>query len=338
MATLSDVASHAGVGIGTASRVVNGSPQVSPEMRLRVQAAILAIGYEPTPRRRNEQVRSTGVVGVLIPFFDEPSSVLRVRGVVDQLQPHRLRVLLHQVTSPAQAREAAMELSSDSTLDALLVISLPLTDADAGYLGAAPAPVVLLDTRVPDGAGWAAPTVCIDDRAGGALATRHLLDLGHRRIGFIGEPANNPFGFTSSAQREAGFFSELAAAGFVVDRALVRHAPHLRAAARQLATDMLALAEPPTAIVAASDVQAVGVLEAAAALGVEVPRQLSVIGFDDIELASLMGLTTVRQPLELSGRRAADLVVQAVGATPLSPFTDEMSLELVVRSTTRPPG
>jgi DNA-binding LacI/PurR family transcriptional regulator len=85
-------------------------------------------------------------------------------------------------------------------------------------------------------------------------------------------------------------------------------------------------------------VQAVGVLEAAAALGVAVPRQLSVIGFDDIELASLMGLTTVRQPLELSGRRAADLVVQAMGASSLSPFTDEMALELVVRSTTRPPG
>ncbi|MEQ1699202.1 MAG: LacI family DNA-binding transcriptional regulator [Ilumatobacteraceae bacterium] len=338
MATLSDVATHAGVGIGTASRVVNGSPQVSPDTRLRVQAAMLAVGYEPTPRRRNEQVRRAGAIGVLVPFFDEPSSVLRVRGIVDQLQPHRLRIVLHQVTSPAQAREAAMELPADSMLDALLVISLPLTDTDAGALAGAPFPVVLLDTRAPEGSGWAAPTVCIDDRAGGALATRHLLDLGHRRIGFIGEPADNPFGFTSSAQREAGFRSELAAAGFAPEAALVRHAPHLRAAARQLATDMLTLAEPPTAIVAASDVQAVGVLEAAAALGVEVPRHLSVIGFDDIELASLMGLTTVRQPLELSGRRAADLVVQAIGATPLSPFTDEMSLELVVRSTTRPPG
>lgn len=338
MATLSDVATRAGVGIGTASRVVNGSPQVSPDTRLRVQAAMRAVGYEPTPRRRNEQVRRNGTIGVLVPFFDEPSSVLRVRGIVDQLQPHRMRIVLHQVTSPSQAREAVMELPADSTLDALLVISLPLTDADAAALATAPFPVVLLDTRAPAGAAWAAPTVRIDDRAGGALATRHLLDLGHRRIGFIGEPADNPFGFTSSAQREAGYRSELAAAGLAPHAALVRHAPHLRAAARQLATDMLTLAEPPTAIVAASDVQAVGVLEAAAALGVAVPRQLSVIGFDDIELASLMGLTTVRQPLELSGRRAADLVVQAIGATPLSPFTDEMSLELVVRSTTRPPG
>ena len=101
--------------------------------------------------------------------------------------------------------------------------------------------------------------------------------------------------------------------------------------------DLLELSDPPTAIVAASDVQAVGVIEAAEAKGLKVPYELSVVGYDDIELASLMGLTTVRQPLERSGARAADLVLEALGARRRSAFDEQLDVELVVRSTTRPP-
>ena len=135
-------------------------------------------------------------------------------------------------------------------------------------------------------------------------------------------------------------------AGITPDPHLVRHGAHLRQAAKQMALDLLSLDDPPTAIVASSDVQAVGVLEAAAQRGMRVPDDLSVVGYDDIDLAAPMGLTTVRQPLERSGARAADLMVSAIGAPGSSlgaasgqrtHFDELMDLELVARSTTRPP-
>lgn len=334
MPTLAQVATHAGVGIGTVSRVLNGSPNVSDAMRQRVLAAAGEVGYVPSRRRHVDQARRPGYVGVLVTFFDEPSAYQRLRGIVNRLQPHRLEVVLYNIASPAQARETVVEISGHDVLEALIVISLPLTGAEAERLVRAPFPVMLVDTWAPG-----LPTVCIDDRRGGAIATEHLIDLGHRRIAFVGEPPNNPFGFVSSARREHGYRTAMAAAGLEVDPALVMHGAHLRSAARQMTLDLLALPDPPTAIVASSDVQAVGVLEGAQALGLRVPADLSVVGYDDIELASLMGLTTVRQPLERSGQRIADLAIQAISspASARSFAVEEMELELVVRSSTRPP-
>ena len=331
MPTLADVAAHAGVGIGTVSRVLNDSPNVSAAMRDRVLESVRHVGYEPTRRKRPEQGDRPGYVGVLVTFFDEPSAYQRLRGIVSRLQPHNYEIVLYNVASPSHARATVLEVPRHDVLEALIVISLPLSDKEAKLLAGAPFPSVLLDSFAPG-----LPTVCVDDRAGGAIATRHLLDLGHRRVAFVGEPPDNPFGFVSSARREEGYRRALLAAGITPDPALVRHGAHLRSAAKQMTLELLALADPPTAIVAASDVQAVGVIEAAESLDLRVPDDLSIVGYDDIELASLMGLTTVRQPLERSGQRVADLTIQAIGSATRGVFVEEMELELVVRSTTRP--
>lgn len=332
MSTLAQVAEHAGVGIGTVSRVLNHSPNVSAEMRAKVEAAMHDVGYARHRKRRPLQRHTPHYVGVLVTFFDEPSAYHRLRGIVSRLQPYDLEIVLYNIASPAQARAKVMELPSHETLEALIVISLPLTLEEGRTLAAARFPTVLVDTWSPS-----LPSVCIDDREGGRLATQHLLDLGHRRIGFVGEPPDNPFGFVSSTRREEGYRSAIRAAGIEDDPVLVRHGAHLRSAARHLTLELLALDHPPTAIVAASDVQAVGVIEAAEQRGKRIPDDLSIVGYDDIELASLMGLTTVRQPLERSGARVADLVVQAIGRADRRQFVEEMELELVVRSSTRPP-
>lgn len=339
--TLAEIARTAGVGIGTVSRVLSGNPSVSDAMRQRVLAVATDLGYETPRRRRSGRGRTSGLVGVLVAFFDAPSVQQRFSGLVPHLQAHDLNMVLYNVVSPAQARAALVELPRSTVVEALVVVSLPLQPAEAAALARAAFPTVLLDT-----AAEGLPSVTIDDREGGRLATRHLLDLGHRRIGFVGEPGDSPFGFTAVAHREEGYMAALAAAGVAADPALVRRGSHIRAAARQMALDLLQGPDRPTAIVASSDVQAAGVLEAAAQLGLVVPDDLSVIGYDDVEVAALMGLTTVRQPLERSGARAADLVVAALGASagtvpgaaPAQPrFDERMELELVVRSTTRPP-
>jgi LacI family transcriptional regulator len=331
MSTLADVAAHAGVGIGTVSRVLNDSPNVSDTMRDRVLASVRHLGYEPSRKKRPELGDRPGYVGVLVTFFDEPSAYQRLRGIVSRLQPHNYEIVLYNVASPSHARSTVLEIPTHSVLEAVIVISLPLSDKEAKLLAGAPFPTVLLDSFA---AGL--PTVCIDDRAGGQIATRHLLDLGHRRVAFVGEPPDNPFGFVSSARREEGYRSTLLRAGITPDPALIRHGAHLRSAAKQMTLELLALADPPTAIVAASDVQAVGVIEAAESLDLRVPDDLSIVGYDDIELASLMGLTTVRQPLEKSGQRVADLTIQSISSGNRPVFVEEMELELVVRSTTRP--
>jgi LacI family transcriptional regulator len=328
-ATLAAVAAHAHVGIGTVSRVLNGSPNVSPEMRVRVLQSMTEVGYTK-PTRSPDSLRQSNFVGVLVTYFDEPSAFQRLRGIVSRLQPRGYEVVLYNVSSPSQARERLSELPGHP-LAGLVVISLPLSDNDALALATAPFPCVLVDTTAKH-----LPTVGIDDRLGGSMATQHLIDLGHVRIGFIGEPPNNPFGFVAGTRREEGYRAALAAAGLHTSDELVRHVAHLRTAAKQMALDLLSIDDPPTAIVATSDVQAVGVIEAVTSLGMRVPDDVSVVGYDDIELAPLMGLTTVRQPLESSGSRAADLVLEAIGAGPdrPQPLGEQLEIELVVRSTT----
>lgn len=332
MATLAEIATHAGVGIGTVSRVLSGKANVSDSMRARVLRSADALGYDASTRRRSQAGGSNGLVGVLVTFFDEPSAYQRFKGLVPRLQAHDLNIVLFNIVSPVQARIKVAELARASNLEALVVVSLPLLADEAKSLLKASFPTVLLDT-----AARGLPSVTVDDRNGGAIATQHLLDMGHRRIGFVGEPAENSFGFVSSARREEGYNRALAAAGVPRDPALVRHGAHLRAAAKQMTLDLLDLSEPPTAIVAASDVQAIGVLEAAESRGLRVPDDLSVVGYDDIDTAALMGLTTVRQPLERTGSRAADLVIEAIGGGDRQVFDEQLELELVVRSTTRPP-
>jgi len=308
--------------------VLKGNGQVSAETRLRVQSALDQLDYQPV-RSRSGTHRRHGLIGVVIPFFDQPSSYQRLRGIVQALQPHDLEMVLYNVDAPDRARARLVNLPSDQ-LDGLIIISLPISMDDGNRLSQADCPVVLVDTRHP-----ALPCIVIDDRAGGRMATEHLLSLGHERIAFIGEPARNPFGFTSSQLREEGYLAALADAGIASPTEYRRRGPHIRNAARQLAVELLTLRQPPTAIVAASDVQALGVLEAARGARRDVPADLSVIGYDDIEVATYSGLTTVRQQLELSGERGAEVVSTAlISDSRPSPFVEELPLELTVRATT----
>ena len=332
MATISDVAAKAGVGVGTVSRVLNGSHQVRPTTRAKVRAAMEALAYSPTRSPGGSDARRQGFVGVLVPYFDEPSSYQRLRGIVRALQLHGLQIVLYNVDAPDRARSRLLEVPRHQ-LDGLIIISLPLRSDEGDRLANAPFPIVLVDTSHP-----ALPSVVIDDRNGGRIATEYLVSLGHERIAFIGEPERNPFGFVSSRNREAGFADALADAGIAPDRRYMKYVPHDRTAARQLAGELITMPKPPTAVVAASDVQAFGVIDAAQLSGNAVPRDVSVIGYDDIDLAAYSGLTTVRQPLEASGQRGSDILTGALatGIRP-TPFVEELAVELVVRGTTGAP-
>jgi DNA-binding LacI/PurR family transcriptional regulator len=331
--TIRDVARHAGVSVATVSRVLNDVPVVRSEMRERVRAAIGELGYRPSSTARNLSLGAAQAVGVVAPFFTSPSVVERLRGVVERVGQRGYDLVLYDVETPAQRVDAFRGFARRAHVEGLLVISLtPLAD-EVAALRRHNLPLVLVDARHEHVAH-----VAIDDVRGGELAAEHLVARGHHRIGFVGDVEANPFGFTSSERRRRGLRVALERAGIVPDTALERFGRHERVHARALATDLLGGPDPPTAVFAASDTQAIGVLEAARALGRRVPDDVAVIGFDDIEVASLLELTTVRQPLRQSGARGADLLLGAIeggaieGGAP--PATALEPLAVVARGTT----
>jgi DNA-binding LacI/PurR family transcriptional regulator len=331
--TIADVAAHAGVGAGTVSRVLNDSPRVSEATRARVLAAIEVLDYRPNPLARGLSRGRCQTLGVVVPFFTHASAVERLRGVAAALDGSRYDLVLFNVESPAHRDEHFATLTRRDRADGLLIMSLPPPSQSLARLADAGVPVVLLDTS-----GRSVPAVVTDDVEGGRMATRHLLALGHERIAFIGDDPENPLGFTAGSSRESGYRRTMADAGVEFPPGYVCHGSHVRGVARRLTERLLARRDRPTAVFASSDVQALGVLEAVRAAGLDVPGDVSVVGFDDVEVSGYAGLTTVRQPLFESGNLAARILLDALdnGHLP-EPREHYLSLELVERSTTAPP-
>ncbi len=332
-ARIADVAAAAGVGVATVSRVLNGNANVSAPTRARVLEAITALDYRPSSVARNLSLRRTLVIGVVIPFFTSPSAVERLRGVVTALEGSPYDLALFDVESADRQRRAFDLLGRGDRADGLLVVSLVPPAEELGRLAAANLPTVVVDAPHDS-----LPTVVIDDVFGGEQATRHLIGLGHTKIAFVGDKPPDRFRFHSSRDRTLGYQRALADAGITVPREYVRAGTHSRHVARSIAIELLNVPDRPTAIFAASDTQALGVLEGARNLGIRVPEELSVVGFDDIEIASYAGLTTIRQPLFESGRRGTELLLSALAGEVPAVQTETLPLELVVRATTAPPS
>ena len=330
MATIQDVAREAGVGVGTVSRVLNDSPFVSDETRIRVQHVIDRMGYHPSSLARGLSLGRSASVAVIVPQFTRPSAMERLRGLADALNGTEFDLVLFDVETLAQ-RDRRLEMAVRSDRSAgVVIVSLAVPDEIVDRLIHAGVPAVFLDRHV-DGL----PNIHIDDREGGRIATEYLLSLGHRRIAFVGDDDALGFGFTSSDDRRSGYRSALEEAGVPVDERYVRVGAPSRQAAHRLTDDLLDMADPPTAVFAASDLQAFGVVEAARERGLDVPGDISVMGFDDIDAAVYLGLTTISQPLFDSGHLAAEMLLSALAGKEV-PSGVELPVELVVRKTTGP--
>jgi DNA-binding LacI/PurR family transcriptional regulator len=334
-ATIRDVAKKAGVGLGTVSRVINQSPQVSQETRQRVQQAIDALNYRPNPIARRLSWGKTLTIAAIAPFFTRPATIERLRGVELSITGTEYDLIVFNVETPERRDFTFDEVARRERVDGALIISLPPALHDLDRFHAASIPIVLVDVNHPELTRF--NRVIVDDVAGGYKATRHLLQIKHRRIAYISDSFDDPFHFSASRYRFEGYQKALEEAGIAIDPRLHRHGDHGRYEAERLASEMLRLREPPTAIFAASDTQALGVLEAARALGLRVPEDLSVIGYDDVEFADYVGLTTVRQQLFESGQVGLQLLLDAISDPTREPACVQMQSELVIRSTTAPP-
>lgn len=333
--TIRDVARKAGVGIGTVSRVLNDSPLVSEDTRLKVLAAIKDLDFSPSTVARRLSRGRAMAVAVIAPFFTRRSYVERLQGIEHVLSASGYDLILYNVETVARRDECLRSVPRVERLDGLLILSLSPTLDETQRLNDLGVPTVLIDTS-SDSLSY----VCIDDVNGAQQAVRHLIELGHTRIAYIGEYLDdNPFRFQPLVDRHKGYRLALDQAEIPFRTEYHRQGKYGWIEARRMAHELLALPEPPTAIFAYSDTLAFGVLEAAQQAGIRVPDDLSIIGFDDVEIAQYFQLTTVRQPLYESGARGAEmLLAQLQGVEQESYQKIVLPTELVVRATTAQPA
>lgn len=332
--TIRDVAREAGVGVGTVSRVLNDSPLVSEETRSKVLSAIRALDYAPSQIARRLSRGRSMTVAVVVPFFTRRSYVERLQGIEHVLTSSGYELVLFNVETVDRRDECLRVIPRRERVDGLLILSLRPTDEEAQHLSRADAPTVLIDAYHP-----LLTSIKTDDVGGAQAAVNHLIELGHRRIAYIGESLDdNPFHFQPLVDRYQGYRDALAAAGIPYRPEYHRQGRYGWLEARRMCQELLALPQPPTAIFAYSDTMAFGVLEAAQQNRLHVPDDLSVIGFDDVEIAQYFNLTTMRQLLYESGARGAELLLERIESEgPAEAQHITLPTEPIVRRTTAPP-
>lgn len=331
--TIREIADLAGVSIATVSRVLNGRDDVSQETRDLVQRIIRERGYTANRHARGLSAGRTGLIGVLVPLVFPAYFSAILSGASEALAEQDLRVVLSP-TGHEHAREVTLidRMTRGLTDGALIVLPEESSEelerlVDHGYRFVVVDPLLPLGDRIP--------SVSAAHASGADQAMRHLLDLGHRRIAAI----TGPRGWVATEERRRGYYSALAAGGILPDPELELESDFEISGGRDGAERLLSLPEPPTAIFAFNDNLAIGVVQAARARGVRVPEDLSVVGFDDIEHATIVTpeLTTVRQPLAEMGRTAVSMLIRLLERQRFETLHLELGTRLVVRESTAPP-
>ncbi len=326
--TIMDVAAAAGVSVATVSKAVNGRYGVAPETVDRVLAVVADLGYESSLIASSMRSRTTGVIGVLVADF-EPFSAEILKGVGLALSDSHFDLLAY---SGSHGSAEGWERRSLSRLSGTLIDGAIIVTPTVVNVGTE-VPIVAID---PHTGPADLPTVECDSFGGALQATRHLIELGHRRIGFIAGRTD----LRSSIARDAGYRRALANAGIPLDPALVGAGSYRQDAVRVAALEMLSRKERPTAIFAANDSSALEIVKVAAELGLDVPQDLSIIGFDDVPEASVASpaLSTVRQPMQTLGAEAARMLLALMRGETLKATHLKLPTRLVSRATTAPPA
>ena len=326
--TIYDVAARAGVSISTVSLALNSPQRVSTETRRKVLEAVDALGFIPKTDAVAKARRGVGRIGVIAPYTSYPSVARRLNGILQVVGHRPLEIVLFEQESAAQSSSPLLSsLPITGRLDGLLVVSLPLEESAAKRLTKLRFPTVLIDVRYP---GF--DSVLIDDASGGRLVAEHLVARGHRHLSFLGETQQSHLYVSPAQRRLAGYRAALVEAGYPLTDGDVQYTDHDIELASAAANELLSVESRPTAIFASSDTLAAGTVRAARSLGLAVPGDVAVVGFDDGELAEALDLTTVRQPLEESGRAAMQRLLQQLDK-PGTVREVTLGLELIVRST-----
>jgi DNA-binding LacI/PurR family transcriptional regulator len=328
--TIYDVAKLSGLSIATISRVINSPERVSDASRKKVMAAIDELGFVPSAEAKARGGQSTGQIGVITPYFTSPSFTDRLRGVASALSNSRYELVVYTVDSMYRLDGYLSALPIRGNLDGLIIMSLPVDDLAAQRLVSNQLETVLLEYTHPSFS-----TILVDDRAGGRLAAQHLLEQGHRRCAYVYFGEHPEYSIHPEFQRLTGYHEALTEAGVELPDEYIQYVPVSRRGIADKLQTLLSLSEPPTAIFAPADDLAIRVIHELRLLGLHTPQDISVIGFDDIDIAENIDLTTISQSLVESGQMAVELLLARL-VEPDRPIQQvRVQVQLQDRGTTR---
>lgn len=329
-ATIEDVAIGAGVSMATVSRALRGLPNVAEATRERVLAVSQALNYRPDPHASRLAAGRTHAVGMAVPWLGRWYFSQVVSGARDAFAAAGYDLLLFGVGSGDERKRFVHEWGVlDKRVDGLLLVDLRLDAAELVAVRQAGTKVASVGDRYDE-----FPSVTVDNRSGARIAVQHLLNLGHRDIGLIGDiPGLLPFSVPSD--RRAGWFEALTDAGIEPRTDLEVSGRFTVDGGHRAMTKLLAIRHRPTAVFAMSDEMAMGAIKAVRDHGLSVPDDVSIVGFDGHELAEVMDLTTIVQPVVESGRKAGEFLLKTLTGDPEIPH-ETMPTELVARRTSAP--
>jgi DNA-binding LacI/PurR family transcriptional regulator len=323
------------VGIGTVSRVLNQSQRLAPETRARVLQAISDLNYQPHAFAQGLARKKTFAIAAIVPFFTGYFYVEILKGIQHAVSKHKYDLVLYSVDDLKNTDAYIRRALHERRVDGVLLISLDIPEKYSEKFQGRKLPLVLVDASHP-----AHDSITVNNKDGAYRAVRHLLDLGHRSIAII----NGHLESVPARERLAGYQKALVEAGIRLEKNMMLSSDELEGdtailndgfnkEAGYLAMHRLLKREsvPPTAVFMASDIQAVGAIKALREAGLHIPDDIAIVGFDDIELAEYIGLTTVKQPMFKMGQQAVELLLKLIDYPDAEHSHLRIETELVIR-------
>jgi DNA-binding LacI/PurR family transcriptional regulator len=325
--SIKDIAKVAGVSHSTVSRALRGSPLVKAETKTRLQKLAREMGYSPDARARSLVMGQTQTVGVVVTTISDPFVAEVVQGIENTAHDHNYTVILCNSNAEPEREIAAVEMLRSKRVDAVIVTSSRIGAHYLEHLERIGVPIVLINNHSEHG-GRYTYSISVDNQNGGWLATSHLIERGHRRIAYVSRPSDR----RSNREREGGYRQALTDARIPIDPALIVPSNGRVDGGERVLPALMSTQEPPTAVFCYNDLTAIGLLKAARETGVAIPRDLAVVGFDDILLAAYVcpPLTTVAQPKLEMGQKAMQMALDLI-STKEGLVDIVVSGELIVR-------
>lgn len=329
IATMRDVAERAGVSVSTVSHVINNTRAVSDESRQRVTQAMEELGYKPNALARSLRRRKTNTLGMIVPDSANPFFAEVARAIEDASFAQNYSVILCNSEGDLEKQQAYTDVLIENRVAGILFVAAGVSTELVNDLGRRRVPLVVVDREVP---GVAVDTVLTNHAQGGRLATQHLIDLGHRRIACISGNSD----VSPSAERVTGYRETLEKNDLFYDERLVVKGDFQYESGYEATRHLLMMEKPPTAIFACNDLMAVGCISAARELGLRVPNDLSVVGFDDVRLASFTNppLTTIVQPKVEIGTLATKMLLERLANLDAPPRFKRLDTRICIRRST----
>ena len=328
--TIYDVAKKAGVGIGTVSRAVNDSPLISAETKARVLKVVDELKYQPHALAQGLARRRTNMIAIIVPFFTGYFYVEILKSIQNELSNNNYDMLLYNVDKPEKTELFLKKTLEGRHVDGVILISLKIPNEYAKKFIESKTPIVLVDSYY-----YSLDSLFVKNRNGAFCATEHLIKLGHKKIGMIdGHLKSSPAqvrleGFKRALKKHNVQWDER----YLVVSDFVAGADGFnREAGYQAMKKLLDLKkDKPTAVFVSSDIQAAGAIKAIGEAGFKIPHDTAIVGFDDIELAEFLDLTTMRQPLSKMGRLAVEILINKIRGASQKMESKSFATELVIR-------